>query len=234
MVYEDPVVFWALASGALAALIYALFHSWRDGTGWFRSLIKMASLAPLALVWLAHTGAAPFGLTLMAVGLAFGVVGDFLLSRPAERAFLGGMIAFAAGHLAYAVALVLRGAELGFPAFSMTAVLASALLAGLVLSTEVWLAPRTGALRWPVRAYVGVIAIMALVVIWLPPGPGSDLLGWGAFLFLLSDLLLAVRLFVTRNPVSSAVLGAVLWPAYVMGQVLIAGGSLLFWGHAAG
>ena len=40
--------------------------------------------------------------TLVVPGLALGALGDFFLTRRAEAAFLAGMGAFAAGHLAYA------------------------------------------------------------------------------------------------------------------------------------
>src|SRR5690606_29686032 len=106
---------------------------------------------------------------LVAVGLALGALGDLFLSRPGTRAFLAGMAAFAAGHLAYAAEFLVPGA--GPP------LLPAAALLVLALSTEAWLAPRTGALRWPVRGYVAVITLMALAALTLPAGRGLALAG---------------------------------------------------------
>ena len=46
----------------------------------------------------------------------FSAAGDFLLSRPGQKMFLAGMVAFAAGHLAYIAGFWTRASELGFAA----------------------------------------------------------------------------------------------------------------------
>lgn len=219
----------AAALGLIAGLIYWLAYSWHDMQDAARSLFKTMTLAPLAVFWLATSGSAGTSDWPMAVGLSLGVVGDFLLSRPGARAFLAGMAAFGAGHLAYAAALLGRSGMTGFDRASLSQAVALALLLCLVASTELWLAPRTGRLRWPVRIYVGLIALMALVVIGLPDGPGQGELRAGTLLFLGSDLLLALQIFVVRGDRARGALGFLLWPAYVLGQLLIFWGSLLVW-----
>lgn len=219
----------AASLSAISALIYWFAYSWRDGEDWLRTMIKTMALAPIALFWFGSSVMAGDVVWVMAFGLLCGVLGDFFLSRPGQQAFLAGMAAFGLGHLVYAVGLLSRSAELGFAEFSGMHFWALALLAGLVASTEVWLAPRTGSLRWPVRAYVLMIAIMACTVIFLPQNPGTSSLYFGAALFLLSDLLLSIRLFVARGQGMRALLGAVLWPAYVIGQFSLFWGSVLFW-----
>ena len=57
-------------------------------------------------------------------------------------------------------------------------------------------APRTGWMRTPVRGYVGLIGLMGLTALLLPAHPGQGLLRLGAGLFVLSDLMLALQLFV--------------------------------------
>lgn len=192
------------------AVIYGVAFTGRDPS-WSKTLVKTASVASLAL-------AAPgFGApALICIGLGLGALGDFFLSRPGTRAFLAGMAAFAAGHLAYAAQFLTPGNAPPLPA-----VVALLLLA---LSTELWLAPRTGALRWPVRAYVAVITLMAIAALTLPSGGRTAL--WGALLFLLSDLLLALDLFVISNDVAKRILGPALWAAYWGGQALILKGML--------
>jgi uncharacterized membrane protein YhhN len=217
-----------------AAVLYWLRYAARETPGPGGAAIKTVStLLPAMLLFaLAPEGARWFWL--MPLGLALGVLGDLCLALRGERAFLAGMAAFGAGHLAYAAALGLRTAELGFDGVSAGEGVALAALLGLVASTEFWLAPRTGALRWPVRAYVGLIGGMGVAAILLPAHPARGLLQAGAGLFLLSDLLLALRLFVVAEPGWQRGLSLMLWPAYWAGQVLIALGALALWAAGAG
>lgn len=224
------LIFRGVASlGAICGLIYWFAYSWHDQGDWLRSLVKTTALAPLALFWLATSLLAQEPVWIMALGLLLGAMGDLLLSRPGHGAFLAGMAAFGLGHLAYAGGLFHRSAELGFAPISGEQILAIALLVLLLLSTERWLAPRVGRLLWPLRLYAGLIATLALAAILLPPAAGSAALRGGAALFLISDLLLALRLFVLHAPPARALVGATLWPAYLLGQLSLFWGSLLFW-----
>jgi uncharacterized membrane protein YhhN len=197
------MLFWAIA--ALLSAIYAIAFT-NAGTSWPKSAIKTGSVAALAL---AGAGMAPP--PLIVIGLASGAIGDFCLSRDGKGAFLAGMAAFALGHLAYAAAFAQAGA--GAPVIAMI------VIAVLLLSTEFWLAPNAGDLRWPVRLYAVVIGAMGVAAASLPPG-----LHWivaGAALFILSDILLSLQLFVIRDEGAKLWLGRVLWPAYWTGQALI-------------
>ncbi len=170
-----------------------------------KTVVKTLSVAPLALA--APALGAP---ATIALGLALGALGDFFLSLKGERSFLAGMAAFAFGHLAYALAFLSAGAALPGPG-----VLVPLLLLGL--STEIWLAPHTGALRWPVRGYVVVILIMAAAAFGLPFGSVT----LGAALFVLSDLILAVDLFRFGPDRTNIWRARALWAAYWGGQLLI-------------
>lgn len=213
-------VFLALAlisAGAYDVLVVTA----RDGTG-LGAASKTFSVAALALGGVAL--GAPHWIV---AGLALGAVGDFALTRSGARAFLAGMGAFGLGHLAYAVGFWQMGqgvAPLAWAAWGMMAALVL-----LVAGTEVWLAPFTRALRWPVRLYGIVIGVMAGTVLLLPPGPGHWALRIGAILFVLSDTLLAIRLFRARRPGLVWVLSVALWPAYWLGQALILAGSVTYW-----
>lgn len=219
----------ALALGLIATLVYALAYSWNDGHGPWRSLTKTLALLPLGLLWLITALIAGEPGWAMAAGLLLGVLGDFLLSRPGEKAFLAGMAAFGLGHVVYALALFGRAEALGLPGFGGGQFWGLAALAALALSTENWLSPHTGSLRWPVRAYVLVIALLGAVAVILPSNPGQQEIQMGVTLFLISDLLLALRMFRARSEGLRRALGLMLWPAYVLGQLLIAWGSLLYW-----
>lgn len=197
---------------------YWVLWSHRDGVPLAGSVAKAAAVATLAAV------AVGAGLWPIALGLGLGAVGDFALSRRGQGAFLAGMAAFALGHLCYATAF---WAAAGGLTLWHWAVLAA--LLALLISTEFWLAPRTGALRWPVRGYVCVIGAMAAVAVALTPGMGRGVIWGGVALFVASDLLLALRLFVVTDPPRQRALSLVLWPAYWLGQVLILLGSLAYW-----
>lgn len=219
-----------LAGAALlAALTYWLLYCRRDDPGLTGAAVKAISTALLAaILWTAVVLGQ--GLWTIALGLTLGALGDWFLARRGEAAFLAGMAAFAAGHLAYALGLWQRSAEIGFD--GINAIEAAALVALLILlaSTEVWLAPQTGALRWPVRGYVGMIGAMGAVLILLPVHEGGmGTLRFGGALFILSDLLLALRLFVVKDKARQDVLSLTLWPAYWLGQALIAFGAMGFW-----
>lgn len=170
-----------------------------------KTVVKTLAVAPLA-------GAAPgLGAPMaVALGLGLGAAGDFLLSRPGERSFLAGMAAFAAGHLAYAAAFVGAGAV-------VPGALPLVLLLALGLSTEVWLAPHAGSLRWPIRGYVLVILVMAAAALGLPFGAATV----GAMLFVLSDLILAVDVFRFGPERANLWRARALWLAYWSGQALI-------------
>lgn len=170
----------------------------------------------------------------MPAGLALGAAGDLCLSLKGQRPFLVGMAAFGLGHLAYAAALLLRTRELGPDGLDAAEMAALMLLAALVVSTEAWLAPRTGVLRWPVRAYIVLIALMGAAAIALPQHDGRDVLRLGATLFLASDLMLAIRMFVTDDDARQRLLALALWPTYWLGQALIGAGALLLWGWPGG
>lgn len=198
------------AAGAALALLYgAVFAGGPPAKA--KSAVKTGSVLALALA-----GVAAGAPDLVVAGLALGAAGDFFLSRAGTRAFLAGMAAFAAGHLAYGAEFLAAGVwPAAIPAFA---------LAALGLSTEAWLAPRTGELRWPVRGYVAVITLMALAALTLPAARWPALLG--ALLFLLSDLLLALELFVLSGKGPKRAAGYALWSAYWSGQALILWGMV--------
>lgn len=196
---------------ASLALIYLVAGAAKDRPGPIASIAKFASVAGLALIAVAQD--APLPVTL---GLAFGAIGDLCLTRHGERAFLAGMAAFAIGHLLYAFWM--------FTPENAMRILWALPVAMLALSAERWLLPRTGALSRAVRAYVWIIALMAATAMTLSPGHWLAMAG--ALLFVLSDLALALRLFVARDRAQQRLLSLSLWPAYWGGQALILLGSL--------
>ena len=218
-----PLIF--LGLGAFLASVYLIqIATNRPPEGHaLRSAAKTAATAALVAAGLAAQAPA-----LVVLGLALGAAGDFFLSRRGETMFLAGMAAFAGGHLAYVWALWTRAQELGFasPTSGQTASLVA--LAAIVLTLGLWLSARAGALRLPVMAYALVIGLMAAAALILPANMGHRVIQLGAALFLLSDTLLALRLFVAR-PGAIRPLELAVWPTYWLGQALILLGAVLYW-----
>jgi uncharacterized membrane protein YhhN len=210
-----------------AAIGYWLLYAAREEKGAAGAAVKTAATALLAVL----AAAAPLegGFWLIALGLALGSLGDMFLALGGVQRFLLGVAAFGLGHLAYAAALVWRSADLGLDGLTGAEVAVLVGLLALLASTEVWLAPRTADLRQPVRAYVGLIGLMGVVAVLVPAQPGQGWLRLGAGLFLLSDLLLALQLFVVKGQDWRLRLALALWPAYWAGQALILYGALQLW-----
>lgn len=203
----------------LVALVFALAYLPLSSgqVSWRRSAIKTTPLLLFSLA--AFLSGAP---AFLVAGLFLSALGDFGLSRDGNGAFLYGLSAFALAHVLYIMQFfALTGAPF-YGAF-VTAPVAALVLLGVMISTELWLAPHTGALCWPVRAYVVIIGIMGLSALVLPFG----ITVIGAGLFILSDVILALHLF-RMTPAHRHYLlsGYAVWGAYIAGQSLILLGGL--------
>lgn len=208
-----------LLIGLAAALAYFPLSA-RDG-GLGRSVLKTVPLACFALAAIL-SGAPPY----LSGALLLSALGDAALSRPGQKAFLYGLAAFALAHVLYALLFASLSGQPLWAAFALAPVVAVPML-GLAVSTEVWLAPHAGAMRWPVRLYIGLITAMMLAALTLTGRYGLATLGAGAFV--VSDMILSVQLF--RLDARAALhrrLGWAVWGLYVAGQ------GLIVWGVLAG
>ena len=159
---------------------------------------------------------------LVLVALTLSWLGDLFLIG-AGRAFLAGLGAFLAAHIAYAAAFLVRGVD-GVPA-----VIGAAVMVAVGLSTMRWLrqAELPERYRAPVAAYVTAIGLMvalALGTAWPDLVAGADLV-WtaralilGAGLFAVSDILVARQRFVEEGA-WNRLAGL---PLYFAGQLLLA------------
>lgn len=176
-----------------------------------KSAVKTGAVAALVpLLALSAAGSAPW---LVVAGLALGALGDYFLSRPGEGAFLAGMGAFAGGHLAYAAAFWALGQ--GVILWPLGAVALSALALGALFL----IAPRAGALAWPVRLYILVILAMVLAALTVAAPLALPL---GAVLFMASDFVLALVLFVLPEGGAKRLAATLVWALYWPAQALIA------------
>jgi uncharacterized membrane protein YhhN len=154
------------------------------------------------------------------LGLILGAIGDVALLGKSNRAFMGGLVAFLLGHLAYVVAcLHTTDPHLVFNYAGVYALAPTV----VGLAALAWLWPRLGSMRIPVIVYVLVIISMVIAAIAvfrsdvLTP-PSRLRLVIGAVLFFISDLAVARDKFVEKGFSNRA------WglPTYYAGQLFIA------------
>lgn len=197
-----------LPLAAACALAYLALVS--GPTGKMRSIIKTLAVLLLALV-----AALAQGPELLVIALALCALGDWLLSRDGEAAFMAGIGAFAAGHLAY-VALFLSH-PMADPARLLQApqiwISGGFVLLGACMAAM--LVPRAGALKYPVLGYIPIILGMGVVALVLP---GQGALFWvlpATLAFVTSDLVLAIEKFVLpRDHPALRATPFVIWPLY--------------------
>ena len=127
----------------------------------------------------------------IAIGLAFGLVGDVLLF--ADR-FIPGASAFLIGHLAYVAALVVVPQEPRGLLVGGAIVLLVAVFVGRQIVAGAW--RRSPVLGGIVAAYMLVIGLVVILAV----GSSSMVAAIAALLFLTSDALLAWGRFVGSAP----------------------------------
>ena len=148
----------------------------------------------------------------LAVGLALGATGDVFLALD-ESVLPLGIAAFGLGHLVY-IWLFARWRMTAGARGGMSRIIALAIAAfGLVMLN--WLQPHFGDLRVAASVYNGIILVMAVLAVL---GRSPTLAMLGALLFVISDSVLAVRLFAGELDWA----GPVVWVCYYLGQAGIA------------
>lgn len=172
----------------------------------------VASTAFIVLALRAGALESLFGKLILA-GLALSWCGDMLLIGSSEMYFLGGLVAFLLGHVAYVSAFVTHGYRRSWIIVAAVPVTAAA------IAVWVWLEPHTAAnLSIPVRAYIAVISLMVIFAIGTRGAGGTWLIVAGAALFFLSDLSVAA-LRIVQTDAATYVIGL---PLYYAGQVCLA------------
>ncbi|MEN8888400.1 MAG: lysoplasmalogenase family protein [Celeribacter marinus] len=197
------VALWALA------MVSAFAYLWLTETPTCTQRTAVKATPLLAFAAIAAIAHAP---VMVIVALALSAVGDIALSRDGSRAFLTGLIAFALAHLAYLALFVPHVSR-----FERAPIFGMVIVAALAIAIVV---PSRDPLTWPARAYAVIICAMTAAALSLPFGLRGATVG--AVLFLMSDLILAVRLFhLTEGTVRARMAGYTLWVLYVSGQGLI-------------
>lgn len=192
---------------ATAALVIVERRGSIAGRDWWKPLASAAFLVVPLVGGALGAGTADSTVARYVVaGLCLGAIGDLALMVEDDRGFLGGLVAFLLGHVAYVMAftqVVPLGAWFAGP-MPVVIVLVAA-IAAIILR---WLWSRLGSLRYPVIAYVAVISTMLVGGVAASlRGDGSalgdgarGLLTAGAVAFFASDLAVARERFMGRDP----------------------------------
>ncbi|MCZ8177728.1 MAG: lysoplasmalogenase family protein [Rhizobium sp.] len=154
---------------------------------------------------------------LLVAALLLGAVGDWSLAFEGDRAFLGGVTAFLAAHIAY-VALLLTISEPEIAFGEVWRLVAGALVALLTFSVLIRIWRPAGRLALPIGLYV----LLFMVLVWLTLGLRSPFAFVGAALFILSDIVLTIRKYWTGpdHPIDGAAAYFV-WVSYYAAQVIL-------------
>jgi uncharacterized membrane protein YhhN len=208
-----------LALAVLNGMIYAVWAC-KQPVSTFRSLTKTTAIA--ALAGFAFLAGGPW---LLVVALGLSALGDLLLSRDGDIAFLAGMVAFLAAHLAYIPLFLGLTSGTDLLAERWPLVLGVAIYM-LLFMRFLW--PSLGQFRVPVALYGLAIAGMGIAALTLPANGGQGFVLLGAAAFVLSDSVLAVKRFqLPENSWVHAITPYIVWVFYWLAQALITYGILL-------
>jgi len=207
----------SLAATALALVALAALLWWGERRGDTRSrwALKPLTSALFLLVAFLQGPTTAYDAWIV-TGLMLCAVGDVALISRERSWFLGGLVAFLLGHVAYVAAFAARGtAAIPDPA-------AGALIAAAGLGIFLYLRPHVGRMLVPVVAYMLVISVM-LAAAWTvaasEPGGTGRQLALAALLFYLSDITVARDRFVTGPRFANRLVGL---PLYYAAQFLFA------------
>lgn len=203
---------------AVAAFLYLAMVG--SAPSWRRTLVKTASTALLGGLCLIEGGP-----VLLAAALFLSALGDLFLAEEGDRAFMAGLAAFLAAHVAYVVLFAAAGGGLhAFAAEPWRIALALALLAfGAGMARR--LKPALPAdMVLPVAVYILAILAMGVAALMLP----SLLVIAGAILFVASDAILAAGKFlVPAGSPRQALVRPAVWILYYLAQLAITLGFLV-------
>jgi len=180
-----------------------------------RSLLKTGAVMLLAVA--AGVSGASW---LLAAALALCALGDWMLSRAGEGAFLAGTAAFAAAHLVYVALFLTQPAADPARWSELPQILFVVGLLVLALGMAWLLMPQAGALQGAVLAYIPIILAMGLAALVLPDQGTLRFVLPAALLFILSDMVLASeRFLLSPGHPAQAATPYIVWAAYWLAQL---------------
>lgn len=201
------------ASAITFTVVFAAALVWAEtsGSSLARVFKVLASTGFIAIALSVDAMSNTYG-RLVLLGLAFSWIGDLLLTYSSRPAFLGGLVTFLLGHVAYSFAFGVLGVDARF------ATAAAFVLAAVATGVWRWLRPFVGDMAGPVGAYIVVISVMVGMAVGAYGAGATAVVPIGAALFYCSDIAVARNQFVSPG-VTNRVVGL---PLYYLAQILLA------------
>lgn len=209
-----------------ATFILAVLQALAVYKNWFKlEIIAKPGVMVALFLWLFTSAGLDGALLWFGAGILLSLVGDVLLMISPEKFFLAGLAAFLLAHMAYIVGFNIPLPEMNF--FGIVFAVMIGLGGARIIRRILDRLPATGQgqMRLPIILYSAVISVMLLSAMlklvdisW--SANAAALASIGAFLFYLSDIILAWNKFVAPIPHGRIYNIA----AYHLGQIaLIAG-----------
>ncbi len=220
--FMNLLFFYSAAAATICALYYGLELTHQEPS-LRRSSVK--AISTLCLVWTSLALQAP---VILIVALAFGAAGDFLISLRKDDAFLASLGTFSIVQLCL-IALFWQhgmGLETVISGYGRLVPLIVLLAFCFYVIFRMW--PGLGPVRWPVLGYSILTVTMGVAALTLPPEWPFFLAMIAAGLFILSDALIAVEMFVTPDiPGFSRTIERAIWFSYFAALVFVVGAFTL-------
>jgi uncharacterized membrane protein YhhN len=189
-----------------ATFILAVLQALAVYKNWFKlEIIAKPGVMVALFLWLFTSTGLDGTLLWFGAGILFSLIGDILLMISLDRLFLIGLAAFLLAHIAYIVGFNIPLPEMNFfgIVFAVMIGLGGARIIRRILDRLP--ASGQGHLRLPIIAYSAVISIVLLSAMlklvdisW--SANAAALVSLGAFLFYISDIILAWNKFVAPIP----------------------------------
>jgi uncharacterized membrane protein YhhN len=215
-----------------AAFLFAALESLALWKNWLRlEYVAKPAVMVFLFVWLLNSVGLNGALLWFGLGLVFSLAGDILLMLSLDRFFIFGLVAFLLAHVAYVI-----GFNIPLPEFSVWGIV-FAMIVGLGGARiirrilESLSAKGQGRMRLPIVVYSVVISIMLLSAMMKMTdlawnASAAALVSAGAFLFYISDIILAWNKFV--SPIQNGRIYNI--AAYHLGQIALIAGVIAQFG----
>ena len=217
-------------------LLFAILFAALESLALWKYWLKLEYIAKPAVMislflWLFTSTGLNGALLWFGVGLILSLAGDVLLMLSLDRFFLFGLVAFLLAHLAYVI-----GFNIPLPEFSLWGIVFAVMVSlggARVIRRIVDALPSRGQarMRMPIIVYSTVISIMLLSAMmklmdltW--NANAALLVSGGAFLFYISDIILAWNKFVA--PIQYGRIYNI--AAYHLGQIMLIAGVIAQFG----
>ncbi len=216
----------------LFAILFAALESLALWKYWLKlEYIAKPGVMISLFLWLFTSTGVNGALLWFGLGLILSLAGDVLLMLSLDRFFLFGLVAFLLAHLAYVI-----GFNIPLPEFSLWGIVFAVMVSlggARVIRRIVDALPSRGhaRMRMPIIVYSTVISIMLLSammklmdITW--DANAALLVSGGAFLFYISDIILAWNKFVA--PIQHGRIYNI--AAYHLGQIMLIAGVIAQFG----